>query len=296
MSEIKTNILIEMFRLCRLCAKYTEPIELVTGIAELESKLTLCCGWQPSKNEEKFPQNACNSCVRQLEQSWNFAENVRAAGEKFHRIASEQILTDTVELHPRSADNTSLKIRFGGFEQNLDIEEEKPHEIMTESNEMHADELQQYIEEVTKTEPELVDHDYLNVTAFDCPEIESDVESSHSQKSSDNSLPITDPILAQISEKYCLADGTISANGIHELEKLFPGTKTMTWSSCQFKCHKCNRSFESLQNYYSHNRSRHLEEMKSMMFSCFYCDSKHSREYFLNRHIAGEHFPHLKFR
>ncbi|XP_055311614.1 zinc finger protein 84-like isoform X1 [Sitodiplosis mosellana] len=262
-----------MFRLCRLCAKYTEPTELITLISELEFKLTLCCGWKQSENELQFPKNACNSCVGQLQQSWSFAERVCEAERQLNKIASE--------LNSTNAD-----------EPQLHIEEVTSMEIKLEPD-------------ICSTELEVLEPNF-DVTAFDCPVIESDAESSHSNKSTrkqkksskrvtENLQPKSDPFLAALAEKDCLADGTISVNGVAKLEKLFPEMKTMTWNSCQYKCEKCNRSFKSPQNFFAHNRSLHLEAVPTMTFSCFYCDSKHRREYNLTRHIAGEHFPHLKF-
>lgn len=264
-----------MFSLCRLCAKYTEPTELVSGISELESKLTLCCGWKPSENEVlQYPQKVCNLCVDQLQQSWNFAEIVWAAEEKLNKILSEVNQTNTDQLMPH-------------------IEQIIPVSI-------------KYEPEIYSIEPDVFDHNF-DVTTFDCPAIESDVESSRSnkntkkrnkslEKSTENLDIKSDPFLIQLTEKDCLVDGTISVNGVAKLEKIFPEMKTMTWNDCQYKCDKCNRSFKSPQNFFAHNRSIHLKEVPTMAFSCFYCNSKHRREYTLNRHITIEHFQHLKFR
>lgn len=265
-----------MFCLCRLCAKYTEPMELIIDVSELESKLSVCCGWKPSVNEEQFPQKACNSCVDQLQRNWTFAESVLAAEEQLIKLISELSQADASEPCERIS---SLTVK------------QEPEICLIDLEEFDQN---------------------FDTTIFDCPVIESDcvrsdAESLHSSKSTkkrkkslkrtpQRRRPKSEPFLAALIEKDCISDGTISADGVAKLEKLFPEMRTMTWSDCQFKCDKCSRTFNSPQNFFAHSRSRHLEDIPTMKFSCFYCNSKHRREYTLNRHIAEDHFPHLKFR
>lgn len=79
-----------MYSLCRLCATCTEPSELITEMVELESKLSLCCGWQPAQNETQMPKKACNSCVRELQRSWNLVEQIRGAETQLNKLLAEQ--------------------------------------------------------------------------------------------------------------------------------------------------------------------------------------------------------------
>lgn len=107
---------------------------------------------------------------------------------------------------------------------------------------------------------------------------------------------INDPFLSALAPEDCLREGSISTNGIRKLEKLNPEMKSMTWNDIEYKCDKCNRTFKGITPFYTHIRSIHIEEVLSIKVPCVYCDTKYRREFALNRHIATEHFGHLKYR
>lgn len=271
-----------MFSLCRLCAKYTKPDELVTDITELESKLIRCYQWKPSENEVQMPKKACTLCVNELQRSWDFFERIDAAEKKLNKLISEQTrsTTDTTENHSNSI----------GIKAEPDIQQQLSLIELEESK-----------------------HDSnLDADNGDNCDIDDDVfgesigyfndESSHSNENQLTEPPKPkvekkhDPFLAPLGAEDCFDNGSISAEGVAKLESLFSDMKTMSWNDCQYKCTNCNRIIKGSHNLYSHIRSIHLNELMSIKISCFYCNFNHRREYTLNQHIATEHFIHLKFR
>lgn len=251
-----------------------EISEFSAEICDLESKLKLCCGWKPTENEEGMPQKACSVCVDQLQKSWAFAESVWLAEENLLKLGSEVKQSHFIETIPH-------------------IEE-----ILTDSIKTEPDTVPFELEEIEHT---------FDDSIFEDPIIQSDAENplpikkprkrkktTKKQTAKENSN--ADKFLACLSDEDRLLGGIISENGVTKLEKIFPEMKTMSWNDCQYKCNKCNRNFNSPQNFFAHNRSIHLGEVQTMEFYCFYCDFKHCREFNLNKHIADKHFIHLKFR
>lgn len=270
-----------MFSLCRLCAACTDATELTTEISTLEAKLEFCCGWKLSENEARMPQKACDLCVDQLQKSCDFVERIWAAEKQFNKFLDDEVLGSPNEF---SAECEGIK-----------TEMETNQEIGTYPLEN--------IKESLDDDAAYSDNCYNDV--FGEPVNCLDAEDSHSsenlpeesdKKTADKKLLRSEPFLAALAAEDCFSSGLISANGVAKLEKLFPDMKTMSWNDCQYNCDKCNRTFKGQNNLYAHIRSMHIEEVMSIKLSCFYCNSKHRRDYALNRHIASEHFVHLKFR
>lgn len=262
-----------MFSLCRLCAKCMEATDLSVEISEIRTKLELCCGWKPSENEIEMPQKACTLCADRLETSWIFAESVWMAEKQLSKISND------IDY-------------FQNDEGKLTIEEISINPLKTEPDAVSSD-----IE---------VFEQFIEIAAFDCPIIQSDAEDSSNRRTQNRKKEMkkpvikeksnSDPFLATLTEDDRLVGGMISADGVAKLEKLFPEMGNMSWNDCQFNCKKCKRIINGPHNFFAHNRSLHLEEIPSMKFVCFYCNFKHKREFNLNKHIASEHFPHLKYR
>lgn len=279
-----------MFSLCRLCATCTEPTELLTEIMDLEPRLTYCCGWRPSENEVNMPKKVCNLCVDEVKRSWDFVQCVQEAEKHLNKLLREQCQTSSEEIEP-------------------EILEVKIEEKKLEPSESH--ELQELIDDKNQDNDDDDDFDYFK-DEFDDGEIfgepidYSDDEVSQSNKDSspkkiakklaEKKQLMNDPFLSVLDNEDCLNGGSISSNGVEKLEKIYPEMKTMSWEDCQYKCQKCDKIFKGSLNFYTHIRSIHIEEVLSIIVPCFYCDSKYRREYALNRHIATEHFTHLKFR
>lgn len=246
-----------MFSTCRLCAEYKEPAKLKTQITDLELKLTVCLDWHPSGYESRMPTQACDECVEKLENSWHFAEFVKTAEIKLEQLIDEYKSIESIN---------SIKLEPFGIVDLNDINE----------NNLLLDDVKLEISEDEFHE----------------------VQNSDSNKWSQPFTPFHthDQMLSRLDQTDFLADGIISVNGVRKLEQTFPETKSITWSDCQYSCEKCKRNFKGPHNFYNHNHSMHIGELNGMTFKCYYCESEHKKEHYLNLHLASEHFHHLKFR
>lgn len=281
-----------MFALCRLCAQCTVPSELTTEIVELESKLTLCCGWQPSTNEFQMPKKACNSCVNDLQRSWNLVEQIRGAETQLNKLLSEQMQNDDQQTVKFKAEQDVEQTNFvfdtkfdededyfndGGGEGGSDKDNDNDH------GNVFGESINYFNEEDSKPEKKL------------CKTSQEPAKKKSNK--SNKTQPKNDPFFATLNSEDFLDNGQISLNGVTKLTKLYPDMKTMTWNECQYNCTKCKQMLKGANNMYSHMRSIHCDDPKmSVKLSCFYCNFKHRREATINRHISTEHFEHLKFR
>lgn len=285
-----------MFSLCRLCAACTDPIELITEMSELESKLVHCFEWRSSEKESEMPKKACNSCVDRLHRSFEFVECMLTAEKQLNKLLSEQVQTVTDEFLPQT-----VEIKLEDVKKRVpDVPELDEQESM----------LQEYAVDGGYKDDTVDYGDYddgIFGEPIDYSDDEADDESKNDsanknatkekpKRRSRKKQPLSEPFLKALDAGDLLSNGQISANGVQKLEKLFPDMKTVSWRDCQYKCEKCDRTFRGSISFYSHIRSVHIEEVLSIVVPCFYCDSKHRREFHLNRHIATEHFAHLKFR
>lgn len=273
-----------MHSLCRLCATCSEPTELTTEISAIEPKLALCCGWQATEHEIKMPKKACNFCVDRLQMSWNFVEQIWAAEKQLNKLFNEQIQTKSEEVSPQTMD---IKAE-DGIEPNIAICELEELKSPFDENVADADDS----------------NDFDGGGIFGEPIDHSNDESSHSNDDQKKKSPKRirkkrrplDPFIAALAPGDCLDGGLVSTNAIQKLENLFPNMKTVSWTDLEYKCDKCNRSFLGSHHFYTHIRSFHIEEVSSIKVPCVYCNTKYRRELRLNRHIATEHFEHLKYR
>lgn len=299
-----------MFSLCRLCGTCTDPMDLVTEMSELESKLVHCFGWRRSEKEHQMPKKACNFCVDRLQQSYDFVDCMLSAEKQLNKLLSEQVQTVAEDFPPLTAE-----IKVEDIKKRI-IDVRSPEEsgsCIIDDNEV--DEKENILGADFNNDSFDFGDDYgqdddSDDAVFGEPfEFPDDSKKKSSNKNSNKNStkkvskkrtkkkrPTSDPFLAAVDMEDRLDGGLISTNGVKKLEKLFPIMTTMSWEDCQYKCEKCDRIFKGSTNLYSHIRSVHIEEVLSIMIPCFYCDSKHRREFTLNRHIATDHFTHLKYR
>lgn len=291
-----------MFSLCRLCAACTDPIDLITEVSELEPQLVHCFGWRQSEKEIDMPKKACNSCVDRLQRSFDFVECMLIAEKQLNKLLSEQTQTVTDEFQPEAADikvedvkrritneagpdNSGTSSRCMLVANNSDDEKNNDNDHKNEAMEFDDDNDAIFSEPI----------DFSDDVESECSN-KNLTKKVSSKKRSRKKQSTNEPFLDALDIEDRLEGGLISANGVKKLEKLFPQMKTMSWQDCQYKCEKCNRIFTGSLSFYSHIRSIHIEDVVSIVVPCLYCNSKHRRGFTLNRHMASEHFTHLKFR
>lgn len=302
-----------MLSLCRLCANCMDGIETSIDISELEPKLRVCCGWNQSENEWRMPRKACKMCADELQRCWSFSEKVRTAEQKLNKLTSEMVLNEcelTSEIEEVSMGLVKEEmyvdsIGLENFEHDFDSGGFDDPVYGSDSESLYLNKTKiKKCKKPTKKKKKATKKTKLSVNSVQAVQsnentigVKGERTKKHKESTSKTAEKMSsdvDPFLAALSDDDRLNDGKINENGVKKLEKLFPAMKTMTWIECQYKCKKCNQTFKSSANYFAHNRSYHLEETKSMDYFCFYCNSKHRREYTLNRHIAETHFSHLK--
>lgn len=287
-----------MFSLCRLCAKYTEPAELIAEKVELERKLALCCGWQPSPNEFQMPKKVCNACVSEVDRSWNLVEQIRGAETQLNKLLSEQ-------LQSNSNQNDG--------QQNVDFKREHDVEQINYTFDGKFYEDGNYFNDDGGGDDDDDDHSDTcgHVEVFGESINYSNDKNSEPKKKKKSNEPVkkktnknhlqnrkkNDPFFATLNPEDFLDNGQISTDGVTKLTKLYPAMKTMSWNECQYICTKCDQTLKGANNLYIHMRSIHSEDPKKFIkMACFYCSFKTRREAALNRHISAEHYEHLKFR
>lgn len=291
-----------MFSLCRLCAQCPAPSELTAEIADLEPKLSVCCGWQPSKNEFQMPNKACNSCVNELQRSWSLAERVREA-----EIQLEKLLSEQVQSNSNQNDNQQmLEFKAEQYVEQTNHTFETKFDVSMDDDYFN-DGGGGCDDDYNDNDSSIDDHgevfgESINYVIKD-EESELEKTNAKPQKEPAKKRPInkdqfkSDPFFATLNPEDFLEDGQLSSDAVTKLTKLNPDMTTMSWSECQYDCTKCKQTLKGATTMYSHMRSMHIDDPKmSVKLSCFYCNFKHRREATINKHIATEHYEHLKFR
>lgn len=286
-----------MFSLCRLCAQCTVPSELTTEIVEFESKLILCCGWQPSKNEFRMPKKACNTCINQLQRSWNLVEQIRGAETQLNKLLSEQTPINSIEIQNDHQQTIGFKAEQDVeqtndmFDSKFDVDEDYFNDGGGDDDEDENDHGEVFGESINYIKDEDEDEESKPDKKL-CKTSQEPAKKKSNKNQSKN-----DPFFATLNLEDFLENGQISSNGVQKLTKLHPDMKTMSWSECQYNCTKCKQTLKGATYLYSHMRSIHCDDPKmSVKLSCFYCNFKHRREATINRHISTDHFEHLRFR
>lgn len=88
-------------------------------------------------------------------------------------------------------------------------------------------------------------------------------------------------------------DGTITKEGIAQLEIMFPEMKTIGWRDCKYKCEKCEAVIIGSEQFFSHFKCLHYNDPYQIV--CYYCGEIHQKIYLLNNHIEQKHYHHLKY-
>lgn len=295
--EIPIN---KMFALCRLCAQCPAPSELTTEIIELEPKLSVCCGWQPTNNEFQMPKKACNSCVNELQRSWNLVEQIRDAETQLNKLLSEQIQNNSNQSY-----NNQQTVQFKAeqdvnqtnytFDTKFDVDEDYFDDGGGGGDDDFFNDNDSNIDDHGEVFGESIN--YIKEEKSKPEKSVQKAENEPAKKEKRKTNFKNDPFLATLNPEDFLDGGQLSSDAVTKLTKLHPDMNTMSWNDCQYNCTKCKQVLKGASNMYSHMRSIHIDDPKmSVKLSCFYCNFKHRREATINQHIAMEHFEHLKFR
>lgn len=291
----------KMFSLCRLCAQCPVPSELTTEIVELEPKLLVCCGWQPSKSELQMPNKACNFCVNELQRSWNLIEQIREAEKQLDKLLKEQVQANSNQ----NDDQQMLQFKAEQYVEQTNHTFDTKFDVSMDDdyfNDGGGGRDDDYNDEDSNIEDYgEVFGESINYIKVEKSETEKKTEKPQKEPAKKKQPNINnfknDPFFATLNSEDFLEDGQLSLEAVAKLTKLNPDMTTMSWSECQYNCTKCKRVLKGATTMYSHMRSIHIDDPKmSVKLSCFYCDYKNRREANINRHIATEHFEHLKFR
>lgn len=267
-----------MLSLCRLCAKCKGESELNVLTSEIISKMSVVFRWESSQSEIYMPTKVCNFCVEELNRTFEFVQNTSAGQEVLLKLISEIKQTESNQFEIK--------------ELRLELVKLEPSVYIDDDDDISNQEM---VTSCLDTPPS---------SASDRESLEDSDHNDDRMKEVDDQMEevvkrvqtTSDAFLFPLSGENCLSDGTINADGVEKLEKIFPQMEDISWSTCQFKCNRCEKTFDGANKYFAHNHGIHLEDVCSMEFVCFYCDFKTRRDFLLHRHIHQSHFVHLKYR
>lgn len=305
-----------MSGLCRLCAE-TRPLEKMSDISDptlnIEQKLLDCCRWTHLKeleSNENLPQHICIVCYEKLEQSWLFAEHVASAQYKLIEI----IRNSKLDPPDDGGDDTKYDYYYGDRVDNLSeppveinvyVEVEEIQKTNTEDSE--ANPIDHRLNESTKAKTmtmtknsskkiktlknksESVDKSEKKSTQMNLGQNEDD-QSPDAEKSTSNSSNFSNnfPKMLKLYDRN--ADGSVNSDTVQRLG-------LVNWMVLQHQCWICSTCFCSNYELKAHFTSEHSNT--DLRYICSICKSKvrssYVRRAHLHRHIARQHFPHLKY-
>lgn len=301
-----------MFSFCRFCAQKKKRVELVTNLQNVPEMYTRICPKYDSKYLHQLPQQICSPCSDQLSNCWKFIEQIESAEKKL----TEMIINRSEKALPLEevivCENSILV-----FESK--VEHLKPSDMkkstqeakmLDESNTQHSNQGAESMDasdgEQSNIKAELADESDTN---------ESDTEESNQRDQDNQGEQIDQEIKRQeynlnrkrrrmkyvkffskVPRSEILADGTISNKTVTKLEQTYPEMKTISWETCKYKCDKCSQVVEGMNPFFIHFQSKHFEELDSYRFRCYNCNDVHESLFKLNRHIAIQHYIHLRYR
>lgn len=263
---------------CRLCAKSYLLDEIIGQIdnesLEIEVKLVMYCQWAKLNHPQsvEMPKNVCISCFQKLQQSCDFAEQIRnVQSHLLSQLLSENKLEmesdDNQDILSNESENLTGLVEF---ETNPDSES-KPIQF----GDVYADSIfeSSYFKteddaDIFETKPILVNE------SVDIP-------------AGEKSIPYANNFLDSISKDDRNRDGTIRPEAIERL-------KLGNWTLLQHQCHLCPLQFPDYCEWRDHIQTVHPET--PIKHVCTICNGKvYSTREPLKRHIANNHQRHLKY-
>ncbi|XP_031640617.1 zinc finger protein Xfin-like [Contarinia nasturtii] len=299
-----------MENVCRLCGCKKTGRQLMHSIDDqsIEQKLIDCCRWKSKCETYNLPRKICNSCSKNLEKCWEFAEKVAQTQQNLlAQIANTKPTTlssytkydfDQKEMKKETIEN------MDDFEQNLSVND-------VELNELKEDLKISYTENVDDFEQNLSVNDIKDIVDVAMsPTVPFDYDDDfHGTMSEENySEPSTiedaKPSLSDIQSmdetpnkkhKFDIRllsvadkndDGTVKRAKILELG-------LHDWSEIKLRCCMCPETFETYYTLRLHYDQNHNPQSKLRVL-CQFCDAP-----FVGRsvlmHVRRVHLPYLEY-
>lgn len=281
--------------LCRLCAQNRRPDEIVGQIKsielDIESKLIVCCQWNKIEETEcnEMPQNVCDSCFTNLNQSWNFAEHVkRAQIELYSKFVNGNIGLDAkpeLKIEPKfdCDDDESIfpdALNYSNLiELKLETNTQSYSPLSIGEQAIDFDPMDQI--------DQMDDSDEFNGTTNDveasiCTNIiVSDKQKTATMKFNERNF------LKSFEKNDRNTDGSVKLEAIQRLG-------LDNWSIIQYKCYLCKVQLNDHYDWRSHIKIEHPgEEFRHL---CNICNVKHYQQRKpLLKHVISNHRRYFKY-
>lgn len=280
---------------CRLCAQCKSPHELIGQIHNeklaIESKLIVCCQWNvinvvDENHSDQMPQDVCVSCLQSLQNSWDFAEQVKHA-----QIELKSKLTDPHEFNfkPEPAfefeccdevDDDTLS--NGDAEPNfvdLKVEEYSPMGSVAD----HNDDFDDFDDDKNEKAQAKV-----GVSSIDTEEPPEPNALNEPEEKKLQTLKLdAENFLEAIGKEDRNADGTIKLEAVQRLE-------LDNWTILQYVCYLCKTLVPDHYEWRKHIKVEH--PALPYRHLCNVCNAIHySDRKPLYRHVINKHRGYLKF-
>ncbi|XP_055314070.1 zinc finger protein 317-like [Sitodiplosis mosellana] len=259
-----------MENVCRLCAGVKTPKQLKSSIEDqslnIEQKLIDCCRWKSFDPYETYnlPRLICNSCLKNLEKSWAFAESVAQA--------QQELLAQMAETKP----TVLLEIESVDTVDNKNVPSEEYIEEIKVS--LSPRDAFSYEHDFTVDETVPVACNYEDTTSDDNKWNLNAVEAKQKDRIDIN-------VLTLLSENDKNSDGTINKDKVLELD-------LDDWTMVKWRCCVCKGIFENHRQLKAHFDQKHTEDTLKIL--CSFCNTSFGKRRSVLRHIVRKHRPYLK--
>lgn len=313
-----------MFTFCRFCAQEKKRGEFVADLQNVSEMYRRICPQYDSESSDQLPQRICAPCSNQLLNCWNFIEQIESAEKKLKemiRNRSEKTLPveevivcensiiifepkiqllkpsdmekDTTEAELMNASDSEQSDKETGLMNQSDSEQsEQETEQMGESNIEQSNQMAEMLDELDTEHSSQEDVKQNNQGE----QIDQEIKRQEYNLNRKRRRMKHVKFFSEIPRHMILANGTISDEAVLKLKQIYPEMKTISWQTCKYRCYSCNQVIKGTNQFFIHFQSEHFEELDSYRFICYVCDDGFETLFKLNRHIATEHFNHLRYR
>lgn len=218
--------------------------------------------WKPSNEEYPIPQTICNDCVEQLENFWHFALRISESEQKLIQI-----------------------VHFSSNELEFKEEIVNPgHEFIEIKPDVPEDEAE-------------VDEASTSASGTESERSKESRRASRKARGVKKKRQVSKlcNILKVVSKDECSPDGTITEEGMAQMELYLSSTATKTWNDMEFKCNDCDFNVKGFTKFHIHDQTSHSPFLMKRSFPCLFCQQVCKRLQSLVVHISYRHLPHLSY-